>query len=153
MIDIEERRDGGRTDGVDDPVLLMRGVGKQLWEQEPGDRFIERLRSEDLSAVPVPERIAGAAEALDAEVWRRIAAHQGEQFRTATKLPFTYEVDRTGMWFFRNGRRINKRLTRKQLNIAISRCPLSKTTEIKDIMDFAYVFGLLADSRIKAEAW
>jgi len=131
----------------------MRGVGKQLWEQEPGDRFVERLRSEDLSAVPLPERIANRAEALQEEVWRRIGAHQGEEFRTARRLPFTYEVDETGMWFFRNGRRINQRLTRKQLNLAISRCPLSKTTEIKDIRDFAYAFGLLADSRIKAQAW
>jgi len=30
-----------------DPVLLMLGVGKELWEREPGDKFIERLRSED----------------------------------------------------------------------------------------------------------
>ncbi len=33
---------------ISDPVLSMLGVGKQLWQQEPGDRFIERLRSEDL---------------------------------------------------------------------------------------------------------
>lgn len=32
---------------IDDPVLLMLGVGKQLWERESGDRFIERLRSEE----------------------------------------------------------------------------------------------------------
>lgn len=30
-----------------DPVLLMLGVGKQLWKRESGDHFIERLRSED----------------------------------------------------------------------------------------------------------
>ncbi len=35
-----------------DPVLLMVGVGKQLWEREAGDRFIERLRSEDLPPLP-----------------------------------------------------------------------------------------------------
>ena len=33
-----------------DPVLLMLGVGKQLWGRESGDRFVERLRSE----VPPP---------------------------------------------------------------------------------------------------
>ena len=26
---------------TDDPVLLMLGVGRRLWEQEPGDSFIE----------------------------------------------------------------------------------------------------------------
>jgi hypothetical protein len=28
----------------------MLGVGRQLWELEPGDTFVERLRSEDLPA-------------------------------------------------------------------------------------------------------
>jgi hypothetical protein len=36
-----------RHQKTDDPVLLMLGVGKQLWERESGDQFIERLRSED----------------------------------------------------------------------------------------------------------
>lgn len=39
-----------------DPVLLMLGVGKQLWERESGDRFVERLRSEDLPPVPSERR-------------------------------------------------------------------------------------------------
>jgi hypothetical protein len=30
-----------------DPVLLMLGVGNQLWKHERGDSFVERLRSED----------------------------------------------------------------------------------------------------------
>lgn len=30
----------------DDPVLMMLGVGRQLWEQESGEAFVERLRSE-----------------------------------------------------------------------------------------------------------
>jgi hypothetical protein len=33
--------------GVDkDPVLGMPGVGKQLWEEESGDTFVDRLRSQ-----------------------------------------------------------------------------------------------------------
>ncbi|MGA2688736.1 MAG: hypothetical protein ABSE85_11775 [Candidatus Korobacteraceae bacterium] len=32
---------------ADDSVLLMLGVGKQMWERESGDCFVERLRSED----------------------------------------------------------------------------------------------------------
>jgi hypothetical protein len=32
-----------------DPVLAMLGVGQELWEQETGDQFVERLRSEDIS--------------------------------------------------------------------------------------------------------
>ena len=31
---------------ANDSVLAMLGVGKQLWDSEPGDSFVERLRSE-----------------------------------------------------------------------------------------------------------
>ena len=36
-----------QPDETTDPVLLMLGVGKELWNSEPGDCFIERLRSEN----------------------------------------------------------------------------------------------------------
>ena len=29
-----------------DPVLSIVGIGRRLWEHEPGDRFLKRLRSE-----------------------------------------------------------------------------------------------------------
>ena len=135
-----------------DPVLLMLGVGKQLWESEPGDKFIERLRSEELTPPPSLPRAAPAENAPDA-VWSRIESHQGEEFKTATKLPFTYAVEGAGIWFFRDGRRINRKLTRSHVEKAIARCPLTSTTEIKDLMDFAYLFALLMDARIRGQAW
>jgi len=55
---------------TDDPVLLMPRVGKQLWERESGDRFIERLRSEDLPPfegqpdAPASEPTSAAADSL-----------------------------------------------------------------------------------------
>ena len=44
-------KDAGREPHarLEDPVLAMLGVGQQLWEHEAGNRFIERLRSEDIS--------------------------------------------------------------------------------------------------------
>ena len=90
---------------------------------------------------------------LAEEVWRRIESHQGDEFHTVRGLPFTYEVEGAGIWFFRDGRRINRKLTRTQVEVAISRCPLTSTTEIKDLMDFAYLFALLGDPRIRSEAW
>jgi hypothetical protein len=44
------RAGAGRQDLVEtnDPVLLMLGVGRELWNQESGDDFVERLRSEEL---------------------------------------------------------------------------------------------------------
>src|SRR5580704_5181490 len=104
-----------------DPVFSMLGVGKKLREVEPGDRFVDRLRAEDL---PVPFRGRSGAPAEDApeSVWRRIKTHQGEGFWTARRLPFTYEVEGTGIWFFRDGRRINRKLSRTQVDLAIGRC-------------------------------
>jgi hypothetical protein len=135
-----------------DPVLAMLGVGKQLWESEPGDRFIERLRSEELPPSPFAGRL-DAAENASEMVWQRITHHEGEEFHTATGLPFTYAMEGSGIWFFREGRRINRKLTRTQVDQAIARCPLASTTEVKDLMDYAYLFGLLMDARIRAQAW
>ena len=136
-----------------DPVLLMLGVGKQLWGREPGDRFVERLRSED-SPPPASEHRHGVPAQNAAEsIWNRIKNHQAEEFHTAKRLPFTYAVEGAGIWFFRDGRRINRKLTRTQVEVAIARCPLNSTTEIKDLMDYSYLFALLRDTRIRGEAW
>ena len=136
-----------------DPVLLMLGVGKQLWKHEPGDSFIERLRSEDLPPSPFEGRLDAPAENAPESVWHRIESHQGEEFKTARRLPFTYAVEGAGIWFFRNGRRIERKLSRTQVDKAIARCPLRSTTEIKDLMDYPYLFALLMDARIRGEAW
>jgi|SRR5690242_11796831 len=142
----------GAHDEMADPVLAMLGVGKEIWEPEPGDCFIERLRSETPVDPPVFKRATSGQTVLEA-VWRRIKAHQGEEFRTATELPFTYKVEGAGIWFYREGRRINRKLARTQLEVGISRCPLRSTTEIKDLMDYEYLFGMLTDARIRAKAW
>jgi hypothetical protein len=137
----------------EDQILSMLGVGKQLWERESGDSFIERLRSEDVPPPPPGGQPVAPAQNVAESVWQRIVKHQGEAFETVTGLPFIYEVEGNGIWFFRDGRRINRRLTRTQVETAISRCPLSSTTEINDLMDYAYLFALLRDGRIRGEAW
>ncbi len=149
--DREHRRD--ETVEPDDPVLAMLGVGRQLWESESGDRFVERLRSEELPAPPPTRRSPNQAESLSEAVWRRVASHQGKQFQTVRGLPFTFEVEGTGIWFFRDGKRVNRKLTRTQFEVALSRCPLTSTTEIKDLMDYPYLFALLRDGRIRGQAW
>lgn len=136
-----------------DPVLAMLGVGHQLWQDEAGDPFVERLRSED---APAPRGSASAGEEgekLAETVWHRIQMHEGELFHTARGLPFAFEVEGNGIWFFRDKKRIERKLSRKQVEAAIARCPLRSTTEIKDLMDFAYLFALLMDRRIRGEAW
>jgi hypothetical protein len=138
---------------TEDPVLAMLGVGQQLWEHEAGNQFVERLRSEDIPAPPRPRPPASSAEDLPEAVWRIIQDHQGEQFQTVRGLPFTFEVQGNGIWFFRDGKRVNRKLTRTQLDLAVSRCPLKSTTEIKDLMDYPYLFALLTDRRIRGQAW
>ena len=135
-----------------DPVLSMLGVGKQLWEHESGDDFVERLRSEEGLKSPLPPP-QPAAHDLAESVWMRISKHQSQQFHTATGLPFTYKVEGAGIWFYREGRRINRKLMRTQVQVAISRCPLNTTTEIKDLIDYAYLFALLKDPRIRGGDW
>ena len=148
-------REVGRdeTAEVCDPVLAMLGVGRQLWELESGDSFVERLRSEDLSAPPPTLRSPSPAESLPEAIWRRVANHHGQEFQTVRGLPFTFEVEGTGIWFFRDGKRVNRKLTRKQFEMALSRCPLTRTTEIKDLMDYPYLFAVLTDRRIRGQEW
>jgi hypothetical protein len=147
------QKDRDKVLEADDPVLAMLGVGKQLWELESGDRFVERLRSEDLPAPPPTKQFAGHAENLPEAIWKRVANHQREHFQTVTGLPFTFEVEGTGIWFFRNGKRVNRKLTRTQFEVALSRCPLAHTTEIKDLIDYPYLFAVLMDKRIRGQAW
>lgn len=142
-----------RDIGAEDPVLSMRGIGRQLWEQEPGDSFIERLRSEDPPPSPVTAQPGGTTLDLTEAVWRRIEGHQGEQFETARGLPFVHKVEGPGIWFYRNGEKVNRKLSRRQVEAAVLRCPLRTVTEISDLMDPSYLFGLLMDRRIRGEAW
>ena len=150
QVDREEGQDEAAK--ADDPVLAMLGVGRQLWELESGDRFVERLRSENLPAPPPPE-FPTQAESLPEAVWRRVANHQGKQFQTMRGLPFTFEVEGAGIWFFREGKRVNRKLTRTQFEVALSRCPLTRTTQIKDLIDYPYLFAVLNDERIRGQDW
>jgi hypothetical protein len=153
FIKTDREADADKPSQTNDPLLLMLGVGKQLWEDEPGDSFVDRLRSEDSPVPPVTRHAAGSRENLNEAVWGRVRKHQGQQFHTVTGLPFTFEVEGAGVWFFRNGKRVNRKLTRAQLEKAIPRCPLRSTTEINDLMDFAYLFAVMMDPRIREQAW
>jgi len=126
---------------AEDPVLAMLGVGQKLWAQEDGDTFIRRMRDERNWQAPEP---GDTAE----RIWSRLLAHQGESFRTARGLVFRYVVDGNGVWFERDGARVNKRLSRKDFDKAVARLPLRKTTDISDCFDYAYLYGILTDSRI-----
>ena len=136
----EAQQKGNRTSWIDE----MWGLGKHVWAGIDADEYVNSLR-EDWES----ER--GWHEG---QVWQRITEHQGEEFRTVTGLPFIYEIDgNSGIWFYRDGRRIEKRLGRQDVEKAIRRCPLANTVEIRDCFDPAYLFALLMDSRIRGTDW
>jgi hypothetical protein len=140
----------------EDPILSLRGLGKELWLNVDPDTWVNDLRSGWLDSPPVAERGASRADALksaladrEAErVWLRIVQHQQCEFRTHTNLPFTYQVDGdSGIWFFREGRRIERRLWRGELEAAL-KSPLTKPGNLSRFQCPAYLFGLLTDPRI-----
>ncbi len=139
----------------DDPVLAMLGVGRDLWINESGDQLVERLRSEDSEPLPLrsPPPPKARQTAFMEAVWQRIGRHQGEEFRTARQLPVTFRIEGNGIWFFRDGKRIERKATRAQVEEAISRCPLRSTSEIKDLIDYPYLFAVLSDRRIREKSW
>ena len=76
---MHREEDREESTGAKDPVLAMLGVGRQLWELEPGDNFVERLRSEDLPVPPPIRPSSDLAGNLAVAVWRRIVSRQGDQ--------------------------------------------------------------------------
>src|SRR5579871_5714566 len=99
----KERRQAETVETPADPVLAMLGVGRHLWEAEPGDKFVERLRSEEAPVAPPVGQSSGQARNLADTVWQRVTKHQGDTFQTARGLPFTFQLEGSGIWFYRNG--------------------------------------------------
>lgn len=91
-------------------------------------------QTEAIAALRVLMREGAEKEALEGALWRAIVAHQGVTFRTATSLPFCYQV--------KQGR--NGRPTRELL---IDRREMSKTlswSSIRMAFEQALVKGYVA---------
>jgi hypothetical protein len=87
-------------------------------------------------------------------IWQRAKGLRGEIFYTSTNLPFTFDIeDNARIWFYRDGRRINRPSSRNQFNLAVERCPLRVTTGLSDLLCYAYLFGMLTDRRIRRTDW
>jgi hypothetical protein len=141
----------------DDPFLQMRGAGKEIWAGIDADAFVDELRTgwevTDSRPAEKPRRTerreAAPASQSAAKVWARLVRHQGEEFRTKKELPFKYEIDgSSGIWFFRKGKKIPKRLWRGDLEKALAKAPIQRPSDIKECFDSSYVYGLLTDARI-----
>jgi len=86
-----------------------------------------------------------------ADVWRRIEAHAGEEFRTATGLPFTYRVPGAFLLINRDGREINRSLSRTNFEKAIALMPAATPSELKESQGSAYTWAILMDRRIRTD--
>src|SRR5437667_4937582 len=150
----EYSRHASTPNDEDDPVLRMWGVGKEIWKDEDGDSFIARERAAlddemESKSASGPSR----TDSIQERVWKRIVAHKGAEFRTATDLPFTHSVDGNGIWFYRDGKRINQRLARGEVDQAILMSPVSRTTGLSKFRNYSYLYGLLMDPRIRSKDW
>lgn len=137
----------------EDPILALRGLGKEIWAGVDADAYVNDLRSHwdatETMKLPGIGRDTSIRSSEMDKIWGRISRHQGAEFKTISHLPFTYRTDGdSGIWFFRNGRRIDRRLWRGELEEALKMCPLTKTRDVQKFQCSSYLFGLLTDSRI-----
>jgi hypothetical protein len=137
-----------------DPILSLRGLGKETWAGIDPDAWVNDLRSgwtEEYGIArdatePIAARPPGSAVE---RIWSRILRFQGQEFRTVRKLPYTYTVEGdSGIWFYREGRRIEHRLWRGELEAALKRPSIHKPSDLQMFQCPSYLFGLLTDPRI-----
>lgn len=87
------------------------------------------------------------------DVWDRIRRCAGEPFSTATGLPFSYCVPGDFLRIEREGREINRSLSRTNFEKAIEVMPAPKPSDIKDRQGSAYTWAILMDKRIHQGDW
>ncbi len=86
-------------------------------------------------------------------VWQRICSHAGEPFETKTGLPFTYRVPGNYMLITRNGKEINRSLSRTNFEKAADVMPVGGPGAIADRQGQAYTWAILMDRRIRGSDW
>jgi hypothetical protein len=157
----------------DDPLLALTGVGKELWQSlGGGEAFIRAVRQEAPFTLrphpPMPsssplkmilEKLAnGKSDAAKktpsrarsfSEVWPRIEAHEGEDFRTIQGKLFSYNI-RGSAVVPRPGKaeETNRLLPRSDFQKAWDRRPLTGPGQIHDLQGPSYVYAILTDPRI-----
>lgn len=86
-------------------------------------------------------------------VWDRIRRCAGQTFSTATGLPFTYRVPGDFLRVEREGREINRSLSRTNFEKAAAEMPVDKPSDIKGRQGSAYTWAILMDQRIRQRDW
>ena len=82
------------------------------------------------------------------EIWRRIVAHQREEFHTRRGLPFTYEVSGRSFWQSRT----DWPISRRDFEHAYTLVPIDGPGRINRMVQGpAYVWAVLHDGRIRQQ--
>ncbi|HEV8148021.1 MAG TPA: hypothetical protein VGP79_16645 [Bryobacteraceae bacterium] len=119
-----------------DPILGLAGVGKELWESlGGGEAFLHALRQEWW-----PGHEPASQEWN--QIWERIKAHQGQEFRTLKGKSFSYELNSNVMIVWRKQRPVDS-LPQSEFERAWTR-----RSQIHDPQRPPYLFAILTDPRI-----
>ncbi len=86
-------------------------------------------------------------------MWPRIVQYAGQTFTTATGLEFTYRVAGQFLRVTREGREINRSLSRTNFARALEAMPADRPSDIADRQGSAYTWAILMDSRVRSGDW
>ena len=90
--------------------------------------------------------------AIDA-VWDRVKRYSGEEFQTATGLPFTYAVRGNSLRVTRGGEEINRSLSRTNFEKAVQLMPADGPGALHRRQGPSYTWAILMDRRIRQSDW
>ena len=88
-----------------------------------------------------------------AAVWERICRHAGSEFKTTTGLSFTYVVPGNYLRVTRDGRQINRSLSRTNFEKAMETMPAVGPSDLKHRQGSSYTWAILMDRRIRSGDW
>lgn len=86
-------------------------------------------------------------------VWERICRYAGSEFTTATGLSFTYVVPGNYLRVTRDGRQINRSLSRTNFENAMDAMPATGPSDLRDRQGSSYTWAILMDRRIRSGDW
>lgn len=82
-------------------------------------------------------------------VWERIRRNAGQNFKTVTGLPFTYEVPGN---YLRTSRTV-RHLSRTNFQKALEFMPCDGPGALADLQGPSYTYAILMDPRIRSGDW
>lgn len=101
-----------------------------------------------------PKALRQTTEMVDVDrVWERILANAGHEFTTKTGRPFTYVVPGDYLRVTRDGKQINRSLSRTNFAKATLAMPADGPGELADRQGPSYTWAILMDPRVRDGDW